>query len=202
MGLVDAVYLTNRNFILILKYNWNCYDIVFLFSTEASAQKTVQDMIDGRWIDEFTRAVFVEFLIYNPNTNMYGVMLSVFEFTADGGAFFYCFYAVLWFPHLTRAFDVCIFANRMFAKETLSKEIHYWKFGLKFHFNQEATLVRGVRPIIDFNSSWIYRWFLVMSATQKRVKPLLDFTWISILIELDKFFSAIQIVFKEIQDPS
>ena len=48
----------------------------------------MQNMIDGHWIDEFTRAVFVEFLIYNPNTNMYGVMLSVFEFTADGGVSF------------------------------------------------------------------------------------------------------------------
>ena len=62
--------------------------IYSFLSTEASAQATVQRMIDGQWIDKFTRAVFIEFLIYNPNTNMYGVMLSVFEFTADGGASF------------------------------------------------------------------------------------------------------------------
>ncbi len=42
-------------------------------------------MIDGQWIDKFTRAVFIEFLLYNPNTNIYCVMMSVFEFTEDGG---------------------------------------------------------------------------------------------------------------------
>ena len=57
-----------------------------LFSTATSALQTLQDMKDGNWIDEFTRAVFIEFLIYNANTNMYGVMLSVFEFTEDGGS--------------------------------------------------------------------------------------------------------------------
>ena len=56
-----------------------------MFSTEASAQATLQRMKDGHWIDEFTRAVFIEFLIYNPNTNIYGVMMSLFEFTEDGG---------------------------------------------------------------------------------------------------------------------
>ena len=42
-------------------------------------------MKDEHWIDEFTRVVFIEFLIYNPNTNIYGVMMSLFEFTEDGG---------------------------------------------------------------------------------------------------------------------
>ena len=36
------------------------------------------------------------------------------------------------------------------------------RHGIEFDSNQETSLVRGSRPLIDFNERFIYRWLLVM----------------------------------------
>ena len=38
-----------------------------------------------RWVDEKTRAVFVEFLLFNPNMNLFAVSQMLVEFTQWGG---------------------------------------------------------------------------------------------------------------------
>lgn len=42
---------------------------------------------DSGWIDGYTRAVFIEFTIYNPNVDLFTVALYLFEFTGTGGVF-------------------------------------------------------------------------------------------------------------------
>ena len=37
------------------------------------------------WIDEHTRAVFVEFVVFNANVNLFGVSQIVVEFVQTGG---------------------------------------------------------------------------------------------------------------------
>ena len=39
------------------------------------------------WIDDRTRAIFVEFTLYNPNANLFSLVIIVFEFTNTGGVF-------------------------------------------------------------------------------------------------------------------
>ena len=39
---------------------------------------------------------------------------------------------------------------------------YYRRHGFEFDCNQEAMLVRGVKPLIDFNSSSIWWWLLDM----------------------------------------
>ncbi|XP_048253676.1 uncharacterized protein LOC124131324 isoform X2 [Haliotis rufescens] len=50
----------------------------------------VMDIIQSSdWIDQYTRALFVEFNLYNPNVNLLSVVILVFEFTNLGGVFPY-----------------------------------------------------------------------------------------------------------------
>ncbi|KAJ8920176.1 hypothetical protein NQ315_011837 [Exocentrus adspersus] len=41
-------------------------------------------LLRNKWIDEATRAVFVEFLIYNPGTNLFDAVRILFELSATG----------------------------------------------------------------------------------------------------------------------
>lgn len=46
---------------------------------------TVQNMWNSDWIDEKTRAVFLEFNLYNPNADLFTVAVIMFEFSNNGG---------------------------------------------------------------------------------------------------------------------
>ncbi|XP_067667538.1 polycystin-1-like [Haliotis asinina] len=54
-----------------------------------SARGVMDDIQSSDWIDQYTRAVFVEFSLYNPNINMISVIILVFEYTNFGGVFPY-----------------------------------------------------------------------------------------------------------------
>ena len=44
---------------------------------------------DG-WVDDATRVVFVEFLVYNPNINLFNAMQIIFEYSAGGLVYPWC----------------------------------------------------------------------------------------------------------------
>ncbi|VDH94803.1 blast:Polycystic kidney disease and receptor for egg jelly-related protein [Mytilus galloprovincialis] len=50
-----------------------------------SADSKISELISKLWIDERTRALFVEFTLYNPNLNLYSSVTIVFEFSSPGG---------------------------------------------------------------------------------------------------------------------
>ena len=56
-----------------------------LFRTLDSATGVVDELMHYKWIDGLTRAVFVEFLLYNPNVNLYAISMLNFEFSETGG---------------------------------------------------------------------------------------------------------------------
>ncbi|XP_013396541.2 polycystic kidney disease 2-like 1 protein [Lingula anatina] len=58
-----------------------------LGSSEATARTTIERLFQERWVDLFTRAVFVEFVLYNANKNVFIVSQIVIEFLETGGAF-------------------------------------------------------------------------------------------------------------------
>ncbi|KAI8499581.1 hypothetical protein Bbelb_226320, partial [Branchiostoma belcheri] len=45
---------------------------------------TMAELESSGWIDHKTRAVFIEFIVYNPNCNLFSVVLMLAEFTAWG----------------------------------------------------------------------------------------------------------------------
>lgn len=44
----------------------------------------IESLIDSRWINDLTRAVFLEFTLYNSNSHMFSVVIMVVEFTPMG----------------------------------------------------------------------------------------------------------------------
>ena len=56
-----------------------------LIRTRDSATAVVDELMQYKWIDGLTRAVFVEFLLYNPNVNLYAISMLNFEFPETGG---------------------------------------------------------------------------------------------------------------------
>lgn len=59
-------------------------DLGYDYST---ALTVVADVNSHKWVGAQTRAVFVEFTVYNANTNLFGVAFLFMEFLPNGGAF-------------------------------------------------------------------------------------------------------------------
>ena len=66
-------------------YSGGGYPVLFK-GTEEHMFKLVNRLKEGLWIDELTRAVFVEFTIYNPNSNLFSVNTFLVEFPSTTGA--------------------------------------------------------------------------------------------------------------------
>ncbi|CAM1312882.1 PKD2 (predicted) [Pycnogonum litorale] len=56
-----------------------------LGSTRKIADGNMQELMDNLWIRRGTRAVFLDFTVYNANVNLFCVVKLVFEFPATGG---------------------------------------------------------------------------------------------------------------------
>ena len=48
------------------------------------ASSLVQDLEANHWIDEYTKAVLVEFNVLNPNSKLFNQVILSFEYTSDG----------------------------------------------------------------------------------------------------------------------
>lgn len=46
----------------------------------------LQYLFDNIWLDVYTRAVFVEFTVYNANVNLFCIVTLIFETTGVGEA--------------------------------------------------------------------------------------------------------------------
>ncbi|CAL8097581.1 unnamed protein product [Calicophoron daubneyi] len=56
------------------------------FSRERNVtQAILQELFHGRWLDEATRAMFLDFTIYNANINMFVIVKLIFEVPYTGG---------------------------------------------------------------------------------------------------------------------
>jgi polycystin 1L2 len=49
----------------------------------------IAELKSGGWIDEYTRAVFLEFAVYNPNANLFGAATLIAELMESGGFTYY-----------------------------------------------------------------------------------------------------------------
>jgi len=48
------------------------------------ASSLIHDLEANRWVDEYTRAVLVEFNVLNPNSKLFNQVILAFEYTSDG----------------------------------------------------------------------------------------------------------------------
>ena len=51
------------------------------------ARAVIGELIEHRWLDDYNRVVFIEFLMYNPNINLFGICLSIVEWAETGGKY-------------------------------------------------------------------------------------------------------------------
>ncbi|KAK3592416.1 hypothetical protein CHS0354_004041, partial [Potamilus streckersoni] len=61
----------------------------YVLNFERSYRRTIRNVTRLRsegWLDLNTRAVFLEFSVFNPNMNLFASIIMVQEFTAIGGA--------------------------------------------------------------------------------------------------------------------
>ncbi|KAL4227725.1 Polycystic kidney disease protein 1-like [Mactra antiquata] len=58
--------------------------IVTMPSNSSLHEDTIDDIKYSDWIDERTRVVFLEFNLYNPNANLFSVVIILFEFSNTG----------------------------------------------------------------------------------------------------------------------
>jgi len=52
-------------------------------NSDIHSQKILQ-LQNSQWLDDRTRAVFIEFTLYNPNSNLFSALIFLFEFTNIG----------------------------------------------------------------------------------------------------------------------
>ena len=64
-----------------------------LGTSQRKAARLIDDLIQYEWVDLYTRAVFVEYTVYNPNINLFAFVNFLMEFPAIGG--------VMPFPRVT-----------------------------------------------------------------------------------------------------
>ncbi|KAM8945929.1 LOW QUALITY PROTEIN: polycystin-1-like protein 2 [Pelodytes ibericus] len=61
--------------------------VVHLGNNQKMAARVLQDLFNNVWLDTYTRAVFVEFTIYNANVNLFCIVRLMFETNALGAFF-------------------------------------------------------------------------------------------------------------------
>ena len=55
-----------------------------LGNERAPALQLIDDLMQYNWVDRHTRALFVEFNIYNANTNLFNMVTLCFELPPEG----------------------------------------------------------------------------------------------------------------------
>jgi len=120
--------------------------VVDLHPTNATSSKIIlQNLFDGRWIDEQTRAVFVDVTAFNGNINKFFNMRIVFEFPLAGGVKASLDYAaVKLFRYASRAdFFILSFEVLLLLLMLNYVEVQFQKirnFGLKEYLEDFWTL--------------------------------------------------------------
>ena len=123
------------------------------------------------WIDRQTRAVFVEFALYNPNINMFAVCEFLIEFLPSGSTLAY-----------VRIDPVTLLNHyRGFALATLVCDIIYVAFIIYSMVNEIRLLIKeGKKHLKDF-------WSLIEWAT-------IGFSWAAVVIYVYRIYASNEIL--------
>ncbi|PVD38502.1 hypothetical protein C0Q70_01117 [Pomacea canaliculata] len=76
---------------------------------------TLEELQDGAWLDNQTRAVFVEFSLYNPDSNLFAYMRLVAEFPETGDTLVWKDIKILRIDHHMQAADLYILIGEIIA---------------------------------------------------------------------------------------
>ncbi|XP_071504830.1 polycystin-2-like protein 1 [Diadema antillarum] len=134
--------------------------------TPQSALDEARYLRNSLWIDQYTRAVFIEFVAYNPVINMFCISFLLVEFPAIGGALPYTSFRTIRldryqgnFAYFVLAGEVIYVAFLLYFTYREGKQL--WKkkkdyFGSVWNLLEVVTLVLAYAAI----SFYLYRLFI------------------------------------------
>ena len=106
--------------------------VVRLDSSYEAMVTQFEQLEQEKWIDEYTRAVFLEFTVYNPSVNLFVVTTILSEFRPSGGVFgSYRFEPCMLLPYMN---DMLLFQ--------IACEIMYFAFTVFFVMKELRTLYK------------------------------------------------------------
>ena len=128
---------------------------VLELSMDNETVNQLNDLKDTDWLDDRTRVVFVEFTLYNPNIDMFSVVMILVEFTNIGGIFpsLHIFTAKL--DHYSSAMGtyilVCEILFLLFNIGFMYIEIkRYRKIGRKEYFKDKWSIADIMQMILAY----------------------------------------------------
>uniref|UniRef100_A0A8C5PXA5 Polycystin 2 like 1, transient receptor potential cation channel n=1 Tax=Leptobrachium leishanense TaxID=445787 RepID=A0A8C5PXA5_9ANUR len=105
--------------------------------TKQDSLKILQILKNNLWLDRGTRAIFVDFSVYNANINLFCVLRLVVEFPATGGAIPSCQIRTVKLIRYVNGWDYfiiaceiifCVFIFYYVVEEMLELRIHKFKY--------------------------------------------------------------------------
>ncbi|XP_041369822.1 polycystic kidney disease and receptor for egg jelly-related protein-like [Gigantopelta aegis] len=107
------------------------------------AHEVLEDMRNTSWIDEYTRAVFVEFTVFNPSVHLFTVAELIFEFSNTGFVYPYHQIYTSNFYHYQNEFETFVAACEVLFVLYLVT-FTYW----------EIEKIRKLKWVKYFSDSW------------------------------------------------
>uniref|UniRef100_A0A8C9RMB8 Polycystin 2 like 1, transient receptor potential cation channel n=1 Tax=Scleropages formosus TaxID=113540 RepID=A0A8C9RMB8_SCLFO len=105
--------------------------------TKTKSAEVLQELMDNLWLDRGTRALFIDFSVYNANVNLFCVTSLLVEFPATGGALTSYQIRTVKLIRYVNNWDAfimgceivfCIFIFYYVVEEILELRIHKWSY--------------------------------------------------------------------------
>ncbi|XP_051757576.1 polycystic kidney disease protein 1-like 2 [Ctenopharyngodon idella] len=125
--------------------------VVDLGPDQKNASRLLQYLLDNTWLDVYTRAVFVEFTVYNANVNLFCIVTLIFETTGVGAFQYRSEVQTVHLYQSTGGFHVFVMASEaiyflfilyyMFVQGTLMKQQKWGYFRSKWNLLELAIII-------------------------------------------------------------
>ncbi|XP_071965410.1 uncharacterized protein [Antedon mediterranea] len=131
-----------------------------------------------KWVDQYTRAVFFEFTVYNPVINFYAVSYMIAEFLPQGGAIPYFHFQTLKLDRYFGPYSYIVLAAEaglcVFTLWFAFKEFKHIKKQKKKYFKSLSNLAEFITLVLSITAfvMYMYRTFVAKSLmTEQNENP-------------------------------
>ncbi|XP_067670971.1 polycystin-1-like protein 2 [Haliotis asinina] len=145
--------------------------VVELRGSKDKLEKTMTLLEEENWIDKYTRAVFVEFTVYNPQVNLFAISTIVAEFPSSGGVLAsYRFEPAMLLPYVTSVMYFQVVCEAIYLCFTIAfiiKEVrNLTKQGAKYfrsfwNWIELSIIIMSIAAIVVY----FYRLFVTITLT-------------------------------------
>lgn len=182
--------------------------IASLGYNKSTALKMLDDLEKLKWIDRFTRVVFIEFASYNGNINILSDVAIAVEFTAFGGAFprfdHFSFRLYRYFTPLQLIYLVCevifiVFIVQLMYKVSCEIYEHRFAYFSSFWNMTDVVLVVSSLVTIGLYGARAIQLQNGVKAIQQNPKLFYGFYPIAVYDDLVAFMSCIVVIVPVLQ---